>query len=88
MGYLNLSGTGIKSQQLLPLRSMFIIEMDTRDNPTLLIPGLTLAENRLVLVHMLPRVWILDGVYVTLEERAAATEFMSKADAALIDATR
>lgn len=88
MGYLNLSGLGIQFQHLLSLRPMFIIELELRDNPSLLVPGLSLSQNRLVLVHLFPRVWVLDGVFITLEERAEAATFMENADATLIDATR
>jgi hypothetical protein len=88
MGYLNLSGLGIQLQHLLSLRPMFIIELELRDNPGMLVPGLSLSQNRLVLVHLFPRVWVLDGVFITLEERADAATFMENADATLIDATR
>jgi hypothetical protein len=88
IGYLNLSGTSLTFQKLMPLRSMFILELDTARNPKLQLPGLSLAKNRLVLVHLLPRVWVLDGIFVTLQERAAALELFTNADDALLAATR
>lgn len=88
IGYLNLSGTGLTFQQLMPLRSMFVLELETARNPKLQLPGLTLAQNRLVLVHLLPRVWVLDGIFVTLQERAAALDMFTNADDVLLTATR
>ena len=88
MGYLNVSDTGVTFQQLLPLRSMFIVELFTDGNSELEVPGLTRVQNRLVLVHLFPRVWVLNGVYITLEERRAASELFKSADQKLLQATR
>jgi hypothetical protein len=40
--------------------------------------GLPPPLARLLLVNMLPRVWVLDGVFITQVERGAAREFVAK----------
>lgn len=67
---------------------MFIVELFTDGNSELEVPGLTRVQNRLVLVHLFPRVWVLNGVYITLEERRAASELFKSADQKLLQATR
>lgn len=67
---------------------MYIMELDVSGNPALQVTDLNLNKNRLVLVHLLPRVWVLNGIFVTLQERAAALEMFTHADTALLTATR
>jgi hypothetical protein len=86
LGYLNVSSTAVSLQSLLVLRAMHILELVVDAAGSKLAPQLSLSpqHSRLLVVHLLPRVWVLDGLFVTQEERWAAQEFAQReADAAL-----
>lgn len=88
LGFLNLSATGVTLAQLVSLRPMYIMELAVSDNPQLHTAELTAVEDRLVLVHLLPRVWVINGVFVSLRERAAATELFSNTSNASLASVR
>ena len=80
MGYLNIAGTNVPLQQLLALRSVHLLELHVGLNGdrgcSVAVPELTPYQCRLLLVHLLPRVWVIDGVFVTQMERWMAQSYV------------
>lgn len=68
---------------------MSIMELEASENPGLIVPGVSqVTHNRLILIHLLPRVWVLNGVYITHEERTAAAALFQNPENHLLDLVR
>lgn len=65
VGYLNLSSNSIPLEGLRPLARTHILELCLGGSGSS-------AENRRDILGLLPNVWVLDGEYVTAQERCAA----------------
>ncbi|CAN0011132.1 unnamed protein product, partial [Choristocarpus tenellus] len=66
LGHLDLSGNCIPLEALQPLVSIHILELSIAGNPA------AEVANRSTILRLLPYLWVLDGEYVTAEERRRA----------------
>jgi hypothetical protein len=77
LGCLVLTGNKITWEELRVLRKMHIVELTLEGNAELT-KGLSASEYRQQVIHLLPHVWVLDGKYISQDERQQASESLSR----------
>ena len=79
LGHLYLSGNRITYEELSTLGGVHVMELRLENNRGLTTTegGSDPAQYRRNVLFLMPHVWVLDGVFVTAEERAAVAAYFS-----------
>lgn len=75
LGCVNVEHNNLTWGALQPLARVNVIQLELREGNPRLAAGLTELQYRACVITLLPRLWVLDGQFITEEERARAVEW-------------
>ena len=77
LGYVNVEHNDLTWGALQPLARVNLIQLELRAGNPRVCAGLSELHYRACVVALLPRLWVLDGQFITEEERGRAVEWAS-----------